>query len=36
MHFEWGDKKAKGNEKKHGVRFEEAVSCFYDPDQVAL
>ncbi len=31
MQFEWDPKKAKGNRKKHGVSFEEAVSVFYDP-----
>lgn len=32
MRFEWDDGKAKTNEKKHGVRFEEAASVFADPD----
>ena len=38
--FEWDDRKAKGNLKKHGVSFEEAATAFgdersitiYDPD----
>ena len=36
MEFEWNDKKAKNNAKKHGVTFVEAVTCFYDPYQVAF
>ena len=31
MRFEWDARKAKSNNKKHGVSFEEAVSVFYDP-----
>ena len=29
--FEWDDAKNVSNEKKHGVRFEEATTTFYDP-----
>lgn len=29
--FEWDDKKAKQNVKKHGVSFEEASTVFGDP-----
>lgn len=36
MQFEWGDDKAEANLGKHGVSFEEALTCFYDPEQVAL
>lgn len=36
MKFEWHDTKAKTNAKKHGVSFEEASTCFYDPHQVAF
>ncbi len=33
MHFEWNENKAEVNKDKHqGVTFDEAVSCFYDPD----
>jgi len=32
MEFEWNSHKAILNEKKHGVSFTEAMSCFYDPD----
>lgn len=32
MWVEWDDGKAKANEKKHGVRFEEAASVFADPN----
>jgi hypothetical protein len=28
--FEWDEEKARTNERKHGVRFEEARSCFLD------
>lgn len=28
--FEWDDKKAKSNLKKHGVSFEEAQTVFFD------
>jgi uncharacterized DUF497 family protein len=33
---EWDAAKAAGNERKHGVTFEEAATCFYDPHQVAF
>lgn len=36
MWFEWDEEKAAGNEHKHGVSFEEAATCFYDPLQVAF
>jgi uncharacterized protein len=29
--FEWSHDKAEANERKHGVSFEEAVTCFGDP-----
>lgn len=29
--FEWDEKKADANRKKHGVSFEEAVTVFGDP-----
>lgn len=32
MKFEWDPKKAAANRQKHGVTFEEAVTCFADPD----
>jgi uncharacterized DUF497 family protein len=35
MWFEWDEHKAATNEGKHGVTFEEAATCFYDPLQVA-
>lgn len=31
MQFEWDRKKAKKNNRKHKVSFEEAVTVFYDP-----
>jgi uncharacterized DUF497 family protein len=30
LHFEWDQRKAAANEKKHGVSFEEARSVFSD------
>jgi uncharacterized DUF497 family protein len=30
LHFEWDQRKAAANEKKHGVSFEEAKSVFSD------
>ena len=31
LKFEWDRKKAASNARKHGVTFEEAVTCFDDP-----
>ena len=31
MHFEWDQRKAKANLRKHGVSFEDAVTVFDDP-----
>jgi uncharacterized DUF497 family protein len=31
LKFEWDRKKAAANARKHGVSFEEAVTCFDDP-----
>lgn len=36
MEFEWDSEKARKNEKKHDVSFDEARSCFYDPRQIAF
>jgi len=36
MQFTWGEKKAAANVATHGVAFEEAQTCFYDPLQVAF
>ncbi len=36
MEFEWHYRKAAINLKKHSVSFEEAVTCFFDHDQVAF
>nr|WP_210403081.1 BrnT family toxin [Tolypothrix sp. PCC 7601] len=30
MRFEWDERKARSNEQKHGVSFEEAETAFYD------
>lgn len=31
LEFEWDEKKAKSNIRKHGVSFEEAAGAFLDP-----
>ena len=36
MQFEWDASKAFANIAKHSVAFEEALTCFFDPDQVAF
>jgi hypothetical protein len=36
MQFEWDEVKAQKNVQKHGIGFEEALSCFFDPHQVAF
>ena len=36
MQFEWDASKADANLAKHGVSFEEALSCFFDPEQVVF
>ena len=30
--FEWDEEKAAANYRKHGIRFEDAVSVFHDPN----
>lgn len=32
IEFEWDPNKAKSNERKHGIRFEDAIRVFDDPD----
>jgi len=34
LHFEWDQRKEKGNVKKHGVSFEEARTAFYDENAI--
>jgi len=36
MEFTWHNDKAKNNEAKHGITFEETIGCFFDPAQVAF
>ena len=31
LNFEWDEKKAKSNRKKHGIGFDEAATVFLDP-----
>jgi len=35
-HFEWDENKNQRNQSKHGISFQEAKSCFYDPQQLAF
>lgn len=34
LHFEWGEKKASSNKKKHEVPFDEARTVFYDENAI--
>jgi uncharacterized protein len=34
--FEWDERKAASNLRKHGVTFEEAQSVFYDPRSLTI
>ena len=36
IRFEWDPRKAKSNERKHGVSFEEARSVFFDEQGLLL
>ena len=36
IRFEWDPKKARSNEKKHGVSFDEARSVFFDEQALLL
>jgi uncharacterized DUF497 family protein len=36
IRFEWDPRKARSNEKKHGVSFEEARSVFFDEQALLL
>ena len=36
IRFEWDPRKARSNEKKHGVSFEEAESVFYDEQALLI
>ncbi len=35
MEFEWDENKAKSNRVKHGIRFEDAVLLFDDPQHLS-
>ena len=35
-HFEWDDRKASLNKRKHGVDFEEAALSFFDQDFIRV
>ena len=34
LRFEWDEKKAKANVRKHGISFEEARTAFYDENAI--
>ena len=34
--FEWDSEKASENDSKHGVSFEEASTCFQDPESITI
>ena len=36
LNFEWDQKKAKSNRKKHGIDFDEAATVFLDPFSVTI
>ncbi len=36
LSFEWGIQKAKSNEQKHGITFDEASTVFSDPLSLAI
>ncbi|MEH2180840.1 BrnT family toxin [Nostoc sp.] len=36
LRFEWHEKKAKENLKKHGINFEEAKTVFNDPFSITI
>ena len=36
VNFEWDERKNQSNQKKHGVSFEEAVTVFFDPNQLSI
>jgi uncharacterized protein len=36
LRFEWDERKASSNEKKHGISFEEARSVFFDERAILI
>ena len=36
LNFEWDEKKAKSNRKKHGIGFNEAATVFLDPFSITI
>ncbi|MGC1275131.1 MAG: BrnT family toxin [Planctomycetaceae bacterium] len=36
MRFEWDDRKAATNRRKHGVSFDEATTVFFDDDALLI
>lgn len=36
MEFQWDNRKAAGNLRKHGIKFDEASTAFYDADAMVI
>jgi uncharacterized DUF497 family protein len=36
LKLEWDSTNDKSNQKKHGISFEEATTCFYDPMHILV
>ena len=36
LSFLWNKKKSKSNAKKHGISFDEAKTCFFDPMHILI
>jgi len=36
LRFEWDEEKNRVNQRKHGIRFEEAQTAFFDEDALAF
>jgi uncharacterized DUF497 family protein len=36
LNFEWDEKKAMSNRKKHGIDFDEAATVFFDPFSITI
>ncbi|MBM4046842.1 MAG: BrnT family toxin [Planctomycetes bacterium] len=36
LSFEWDERKAEANQRKHGVSFEEATTVFLDPSSITV
>ena len=36
LNFEWDSRKNTANQRKHGLSFEEAATCFFDPMHILI